>query len=91
MSTVVTPKITPVSRGDKIVNVSAVYVCDDVPQNVTTHTVSVEKVSIESPAAALNLLDSRYQALLAEDAEVAAWLAGKEADAKAFLEAKYVV
>jgi len=89
MSTTITVTITPVSRGDRIVNISAVYANDDDPENVTTHTVSVDRVSVENPGATLNLLDSRYQDLLAKDSEVDNWLDGKEEAAKVFLEAKY--
>ena len=82
-------KIIPVSLGDRTANIVGVATDDADPDNPIT--VKVFKAPLETQQeqlAALDILYERYLSKLARASQIESWLEGKEAAAKANLEAR---
>lgn len=81
--------ITPINVALRLVNISATGTDSEDVDNPITVSISRTKFATQpEQAAALNRLYSRYIAARDKNTAVKEWLANKEQEAKAYLEAK---
>ena len=82
-------KIFPVSLGDRTANIVGVATDDADPYNpITVRVFKAPLETQEEQLAALDILYERYLSKLARNSQIESWLEGKEAAAKANLEAR---